>query len=852
MVNKCAAHPCKTGYKNSGTESLSTFHFPLQDEALNEKWVRFVNRAGWIPSKHSVLCELHFDDNLINRSGKSNLKWVQKPVPTKFPPALAATPSVLPTPRSTRRSPLKRVYQPDEFESFRDKDKITCLDDIINSDVLSNFERKSGDDFMLFYNLVFDHNTQFPKILESIRVDSDLHVQLQYNGSSLPLPRWFTHGHCAKLNRFSMLENFPAYIKESVSENHYEFLDELAKRKLYKPQGRPPYSADLIRFALHLRYTSLQAYKLLLEQFPMPSISLLNKIQQGGVDAMKALNLLREKGKISNDLVMNVDEMYLQKSTQYQGGEYVGADQEGNLYKGIVAFLVLGLKESIPYVVKAVPEVTFTGKWLADQISENIHCLISLGFVVRAIVADNHSANVNAFSCLVKNFNSPSRLYIKVPSQNKNTYLFYDNVHLIKNVRNNLLNGKKFVFPPFVYNDNQFINIDFPAGYISWGDLHNTYDKDKELQGNLKKCPKLTYTALHPGANKQSVPLALAIFHETTIAGIKTYYPERRDLAGFLQIIHTWWNIANSKQKFSPNVLNNAIVSGDGKVEFYVYLADWIETWCESPYFTLTANTANAIIVTLRGQTMLIKELITEDQYEFVLTGRLQSDAIERRFSRYRQMSGGRFLVSLREVLNSERILACQSLIKANVNFWEENLKPDVTEGLLVVFDEVVCVKEDEIKNSALDSDSQEVAITIAGYVTKKLVKRTKCEVCKVLLSVSNDELANDMYLSALSRGGLITPSKRLADFVCSSFAALDHTNDDIMSSCIPVRQAATFVLQNYGPVCDFTCNEHKSWGFHFASKIVINIFFNNAQKLAADSVRKDTVKGFKTRQRAK
>ena len=37
------------------------------------------------------------------------------------------------------------------------------------------------------------------------------------------------------------------------------------------------------------------------------------------------------------------------------------------------------------------------------------------------------------------------------------------------------------------------------------------------------------------------------------------------------------------------------------------------------------------------------------------MTSRFQSDPIKRRFSQYRQMSGGRFLVSLREVTNSER-----------------------------------------------------------------------------------------------------------------------------------------------------------------------------------------------------
>ena len=51
----------------------------------------------------------------------------------------------------------------------------------------------------------------------------------------------------------------------------------------------------MIRYALHLRYTSLQAYRLLLEKPSMLSLSLLNNIQQGGVDALKALKALYEK-----------------------------------------------------------------------------------------------------------------------------------------------------------------------------------------------------------------------------------------------------------------------------------------------------------------------------------------------------------------------------------------------------------------------------------------------------------------------------------------------------------------------------------------------------------------------------
>ena len=76
----------------------------------------------------------------------------------------------------------------------------------------------------------------------------------------------------------------------------------------------------------------------------------------------------------------------------------------------------------------------------------------------------------------------------------------------------------------------------------------------------------------------------------------------------------------------------------------------------------------------MRAQSYLIKELLDES-YSFVLGRRFQSDPLEKRFSRYRQMSGGRFLVSLREVLTSEEILTCRSLLKEDVNIWLENIQ---------------------------------------------------------------------------------------------------------------------------------------------------------------------------------
>ena len=61
----------------------------------------------------------------------------------------------------------------------------------------------------------------------------------------------------------------------------------------------------MIWYALHLRYASLLVYRLLLAKSPLLSLSLLNNIQQGGVDALKALKTFH-------------DDFCLQKSAQNQ------------------------------------------------------------------------------------------------------------------------------------------------------------------------------------------------------------------------------------------------------------------------------------------------------------------------------------------------------------------------------------------------------------------------------------------------------------------------------------------------------------------------------------------------------
>ena len=101
---------------------------------------------------------------------------------------------------------------------------------------------------------------------------------------------------------------------------------------------------------------------------------------------LNVLKTLHEKGSFSCDCILMTYEMHLRKSAQYQSGEYVGVDEEG-----ITTFMVVRLKQSIPFVVQAIPDVTFNGHWLVEKISNNIDNLIEFGLCVLSIqVTDNH------------------------------------------------------------------------------------------------------------------------------------------------------------------------------------------------------------------------------------------------------------------------------------------------------------------------------------------------------------------------------------------------------------------------------------------------------------------------------
>ena len=287
MPNKCAVYGCKTAYETTKDKSISTFSFPLasSDKSfLVDHWVRFVNRSDWKPTKNSVICGKHFESKFILTGKQRNfLDWKLNPIPTLHTDKALKKPSLLPTMSVPRKTPKLRVYQEDQLGDFNSIYLVRSFEELCKKDCLTGFNRMVHQDAIIYYNVVFHEDTMMPKIHESIKVSKDMHVTLEYEGNPVPLPTWFVRGRDARFDNLTQLEEFLKYMRDCESNNEYSIFSELEKRKMYKPKGRPPFSSEMIRFALLVRHTSAQAYRLMLEKFPFHLFLHLQKFKKVGL-----------------------------------------------------------------------------------------------------------------------------------------------------------------------------------------------------------------------------------------------------------------------------------------------------------------------------------------------------------------------------------------------------------------------------------------------------------------------------------------------------------------------------------------------------------------------------------------
>ena len=164
MVNKCSVTGCLTGYATG--ERKSCFSFP-ENKELRRKWIYFVNRQSWEPTKNSVICINHFEEKFVKFGKRCTLKWELKPVPT-IHPIVEGKVSNIRVPTLPRRSPRKRNIQEDEMVVFESSDKVKNFDDFDITQAPDGFKFQRCQNSVQFFNIVFDENTGIPQIHECI------------------------------------------------------------------------------------------------------------------------------------------------------------------------------------------------------------------------------------------------------------------------------------------------------------------------------------------------------------------------------------------------------------------------------------------------------------------------------------------------------------------------------------------------------------------------------------------------------------------------------------------------------------------------------------------------------------
>ena len=151
-------------------------------------------------------------------------------------------------------------------------------------------------------------------------------------------------------------------------------------------------------------------------------------------------------------------------------------------------------------------------------------------------------------------------------------------------------------------------------------------------------------------------------------------------------------------------------------------------------------------------------------------------------------MSGGRFLVVLREATSSEMIIKLKTLLKDDIdisNIMDSNVEHDENIETLLHHVDLSCCSDEMV---TLSEDSRELGIYIASYVAKKLKERFG-ECCKGLLnSDSGAENPDFSYVQILSRAGLTIPSTNLVNYVYTALAILEFVDDLRTKSGLPVR----------------------------------------------------------------
>ncbi|KAH7959066.1 hypothetical protein HPB49_008015 [Dermacentor silvarum] len=334
-------------------------------------------------------------------------------------------------------------------------------------------------------------------------------------------------------------------------------------------------------------------------------------------------------------------------------------------------------------------------------------------------------------------------------------------MHILKCIRNNWINQKNdqicFYFPE-IQGDTPESERMQTASFATIRDLHS-----KECDQLLKYGYGLSRKALYPSSlERQDVKLALQIFNDylpeaLRALGAKHNLFSFEAMATFVEIILKWWKIVNVKTPWKGERLRDHFqqpvlsIDNDPKIDFLHMFLKWLDERKNKGFDngTLTKETHAALEHTTYALVELARYSFEELGMSYVLFGKIQTDCLEDRFGKYRQLA-----------VSPDQHWEC---VRKQVEALLPSSNVVVTSQALTKMLDVV-----------------PVLVYVAGYAVYGTLKKLKCEQCRDSLTVDKKitvSATNEHYglVKQLDRGGLVYPSMFALNAVAHSYVVVEQ-----------------------------------------------------------------------------
>lgn len=272
------------------------------------------------------------------------------------------------------------------------------------------------------------------------------------------------------------------------------------------------------------------------------------------------------------------------------------------------------------------------GDNLATIIEECLKQILSINLLPTCIICDQGTQNRRMYTLLGGTEEQPWTILC-----NKKIFLIYDMPHLVKSIRNNLLNGD------FIFDKNKIVSLK---------NIRTAYDIDsKNVARSLIKI-----TPIHFSPNpfqKMNCKLAIQLLSHSVSSAIRTCVatkelksPTALDTAHFIDVVNNMFDSSNSKNLYDPNPNRKPMCDRNPQVLENLQKANKLfkdaKKICNKtnkpstpPCFVGIVWSTTAII-----QLYQTEKLASTNKDYFLMTNKLTQDALENLFSIMRQKNG--------------------------------------------------------------------------------------------------------------------------------------------------------------------------------------------------------------------